>query len=71
MPGRRKRTSAGLVTHCDKTLDRSEPGAIHFSAVSVAGINVLAFTFAIMFASRLIRCKNVLQGMVFLPRVRG
>jgi len=42
---------------------------IHFSGVSVAAINVLAFTFAIMFSSRLIRGKNFLQSLVFLPVV--
>jgi ABC-type sugar transport system permease subunit len=42
---------------------------IHFSGISVAGINVLAFTFAIMFSSRLIRAKNFLQSLIFLPVV--
>lgn len=42
---------------------------IHFSGVSVAAINVLAFTFAIMFSSRLIRGKSFLQSLVFLPVV--
>lgn len=42
---------------------------IHFSGVSVAAVNVLAFTFAIMFSSRLIRGKNFLQSLVFLPVV--
>jgi ABC-type sugar transport system permease subunit len=42
---------------------------IHFSAVSVAAINVLAFTFALMFSSRLIRAKNFLQSLIFLPVV--
>ena len=40
---------------------------LHFSAVSVVAINVLAFAFALMFASRLIRRKNVLQSLIFLP----
>jgi multiple sugar transport system permease protein len=40
---------------------------IHFSAVSVVAINVLAFVFAMMFGSRLIRYKNFLQSLVFLP----
>ena len=40
---------------------------IHFSAVSVVAINVLAFVFAMMFGSRLIRHKNFLQSLVFLP----
>ncbi len=40
---------------------------LHFSGVSVAAINVLAFVFALMFASRLIRFKNLLQALIFLP----
>ncbi len=40
---------------------------IHFSGISVAAINLLAFAFAIMFSSRLIRWKNFLQSMIFLP----
>ena len=40
---------------------------IHFSAVSVVAINVLAFVFAMMFGSRLIKHKNFLQSLVFLP----
>jgi ABC-type sugar transport system permease subunit len=40
---------------------------LHFSAISVAAINVLAFVFALMFSSRLIRYKNFLQSLVFLP----
>ena len=40
---------------------------LHFSAVSVAAINVLAFAFALMFGSRLIRHKNLLQSLIFLP----
>src|SRR5208283_5071001 len=35
---------------------------LHFSAVSVVAINVLAFAFALLFASRLIRRKNLLQS---------
>jgi multiple sugar transport system permease protein len=42
---------------------------LHFSGISVAAINVLAFVFAIMFASRLIRFKNFLQSLIFLPVV--
>ena len=42
---------------------------LHFSGVSVAAINVLAFVFAIMFSSRLIRGKNFLQSLIFLPVV--
>jgi len=40
---------------------------LHFSGISVAAINVLAFAFALMFASRLIRHKNFLQSLIFLP----
>ena len=40
---------------------------LHFSGISVAAINVLAFVFAIMFSSRLIRHKNFLQSLIFLP----
>lgn len=42
---------------------------LHFSGISVAAINVLAFVFAIMFSSRLIRFKNFLQSLIFLPVV--
>ena len=42
---------------------------IHFSGISVAAINLLAFSFAIMFSSRLIRAKNFLQSLIFLPVV--
>jgi ABC-type sugar transport system permease subunit len=40
---------------------------LHFSGISVAAINLLAFVFAIMFSSRLIRFKNFLQSLIFLP----
>jgi multiple sugar transport system permease protein len=40
---------------------------LHFSAISVVAINVLAFVFAIMFSSRLIEHKNFLQSLIFLP----
>ncbi|MGA2378006.1 MAG: sugar ABC transporter permease [Spirochaetia bacterium] len=40
---------------------------LHFSGISVAAINVMAFVFALMFGSRLIRHKNFLQSLVFLP----
>ena len=42
---------------------------LHFSGISVAAINVLAFVFAIMFSSRLIHWKNFWQSLVFLPVV--
>ena len=40
---------------------------LHFSAISVVAINVFAFIFAIMFGSHLIRFKNLLQSLLFLP----
>jgi multiple sugar transport system permease protein len=40
---------------------------LHFSGISVAAINIVAFVFAIMFSSRLIRFKNFLQSLIFLP----
>lgn len=40
---------------------------LHFSAVSVAAINILAFVFALMMGSRLIRHRNLLQSLIFLP----
>lgn len=44
---------------------------IHFSVISVLLINLLAFTFSIMFASKLIKTnhKNFLQSFIFLPVV--
>jgi ABC-type sugar transport system permease subunit len=42
---------------------------LHFSALSVVAINVLGFVFAIMLSSRLIRFKNFLQSLIFLPVV--
>ncbi len=42
---------------------------IHFSAVSVAAINIMAFIFAIMLGSRLLRYKNFWQSLIFLPVV--
>jgi ABC-type sugar transport system permease subunit len=40
---------------------------IHFSVLSVAAINVLAFIFALIFGSRLLKGKNFFQSLVFLP----
>ena len=40
---------------------------LHFSGISVAAINVLGFVFAVMFSSRLIKFKNFLQSLIFLP----
>jgi ABC-type sugar transport system permease subunit len=42
---------------------------LHFSVISVVAINILAFILAIMFSSNLIRFKNLLQSLVFLPVV--
>jgi multiple sugar transport system permease protein len=42
---------------------------IHFSVVSVIAINLLAFVFAIMFSSRLLKRKNLLQSFIFFPVV--
>jgi len=42
---------------------------LHFSGISVVAINLLAFVFALMFGSRLLRFKNFWQSLVFLPVV--
>jgi ABC-type sugar transport system permease subunit len=42
---------------------------LHFSGISVAAINILAFVFAIMFSSRLLQWKNFWQSLIFLPVV--
>ncbi len=42
---------------------------LHFSGISVAAINILAFAFALMLGSRLIRYKSFLQSLIFLPVV--
>lgn len=42
---------------------------IHFSAISVVAINILAFIFAVMLGSRLLRYKNFWQSLIFLPVV--
>jgi len=51
----------------DQRVINSYMRTLQFSSISVVAINVLAFVFAIMFSSRLIRFKNFLQSMVFLP----
>jgi ABC-type sugar transport system permease subunit len=51
----------------DQRVINSFVRTLHFSGISVAAINVLAFVFAVMFASRLIRFKNFLQSLIFLP----
>ncbi len=40
---------------------------LHFSVISVVAINLMAFVFALLFGSRLIQHKNLLQSLVFLP----
>ena len=40
---------------------------IHFSIISVLSINIIAFVLAIMFSSKLIKGKNLLQSLIFLP----
>jgi multiple sugar transport system permease protein len=42
---------------------------LHFSAISVAAINIMAFAFALLFGSRLLNWKNFWQSLVFLPVV--
>lgn len=53
----------------DPRVINSYTRTFHFSAISVAAINVLAFVFALMLSSRLIRYKNFLQSLIFLPVV--
>ena len=59
------RTSLAMAQ--DPRVINSYLRTLHFSAISVAAINILAFVFALMFASRLIRHKNFLQSLIFLP----
>ncbi len=42
---------------------------LHFSGISVAAINLLAFAFAILFSSRFLKGKNFWQSLIFLPVV--
>jgi multiple sugar transport system permease protein len=51
----------------DGRLANSYLRTLHFSGIGVAAINVLAFAFALMFTSRLIRFKNLLQSLIFMP----
>jgi multiple sugar transport system permease protein len=51
----------------DPSVINSYLRTLHFSAISVVAINVFAFIFALMFSSRLIRHKNLLQSLIFLP----
>lgn len=51
----------------DARVINSVLSTLHFSAISVAAINILAFVFALMLGSRLIRYKNFLQSLIFLP----
>jgi ABC-type sugar transport system permease subunit len=41
----------------------------HFTVFSVVLLNLAAFAYALLFSSRLIRFKNVLQALIFLPVV--
>jgi len=42
---------------------------LHFSAISVVAVNLLAFAFALVLGSRLLRYKNFWQSLIFLPVV--
>ena len=53
----------------DERVINSFVRTLHFSVVSVILINIFAFILAIMFSSKLIRFKNFLQSLVFLPVV--
>lgn len=53
----------------DQRVINSYLRTLHFSGISVAVINLLAFIFAIMFSSGLIHWKNVWQSLIFLPVV--
>ena len=53
----------------DSRVINSYVRTLHFSGISVAAINVMAFSFALLFGSRLLRWKNFWQSLVFLPVV--
>jgi ABC-type sugar transport system permease subunit len=53
----------------DSRVINSYVRTLHFSGISVAAINILAFVFAIMFSSRLLQWKNFWQSLIFLPVV--
>jgi ABC-type sugar transport system permease subunit len=53
----------------DSRVINSYVRTLHFSGISVAAINILAFVFAIMFSSRLLGWKNFWQSLIFLPVV--
>lgn len=53
----------------DKQVINSYVRTVHFSAISVVAVNLLAFAFALMFGSRLLRWKNFWQSLIFLPVV--
>jgi ABC-type sugar transport system permease subunit len=63
----------GLKNFIDMVTDQqvinSYVRTLHFSGISVVSINLLAFFFAIVLGSRLLRHKNLLQSMIFLPVV--
>jgi len=58
-----------LAMASDPRVINSYVRTLHFSGISVAAINLLAFVFALMFGSRLLRWKNFWQSLVFLPVV--
>jgi multiple sugar transport system permease protein len=51
----------------DKRVANSYVRTLQFSALSVVALNALAFAFALLFSSRLLKRKNFLQSMIFLP----
>ena len=53
----------------DSRVINSYVRTLHFSGISVAAINILAFAFALLFGSRLLQWKNFWQSLVFLPVV--
>jgi ABC-type sugar transport system permease subunit len=53
----------------DSRVINSYVRTLHFSGISVAAINLLAFAFALLFGSRLLQWKNFWQSLVFLPVV--
>ena len=53
----------------DPLVVNSYLSTLHFSGISVVAINILAFVFALMLSSRLIRHQSFLQSLIFLPVV--
>lgn len=58
-----------LMFHGDGRVLNSLWRTAQFSVISVVAVSVIAFAFAILFSSSLIRFKNLLQSIVFLPVV--